>query len=36
MRKTLETCRLLYNDFLAEKRDKYEKEKEKITCSEHN
>ncbi|CAG8763583.1 23677_t:CDS:2 [Racocetra persica] len=32
--KVLETCRILYNDFLAERRDKYEKEKGKITCFE--
>ena len=31
---TLETCRILYNDFLAERRDKYEKEQKKITCFE--
>jgi putative transposase len=34
LEKTLETCRILYNDFLAERRDKYEKEKGKITCFE--
>lgn len=34
LEKTLETCRKLYNDFLAERRDKYEKEQGKITCFE--
>lgn len=34
LEKTLETCRILYNDFLAERKDKYEKEKGKITCFE--
>lgn len=34
LEKTLETCRILYNDFLAERRDKYEKEQKKITCFE--
>jgi len=34
LEKILETCRILYNDFLAERRDKYEKEKGKITCFE--
>ena len=34
LEKTLETCRILYNDFLAERRDKWEKEKGKITCFE--
>ena len=29
---TLETCRILYNSFLVERRDKYEKEQGKITC----
>lgn len=32
LEKTLETCRILYNDFLSERRDKYEKEQGKITC----
>jgi len=34
LEKTLETCRILHNDFLVERRDKYEKEKGKITCFE--
>ena len=34
LEKTLETCRILYNDFLAERRDKYEQEQRKITCFE--
>lgn len=34
LEKTLETCRILYNSFLAERRDKYEEEQKKITCFE--
>lgn len=29
---TLETCRILYNSFLAERKETYEKEQKKITC----
>ena len=32
--KILETCRILYNDFLAERRDKYEKEQKKVSYSQ--
>jgi putative transposase len=31
---TLETCRILYNDFLTERKEAYEKEQRKITCFE--
>src|SRR5436305_1748802 len=29
--KTLETCRILYNHFLAERKDKYEKEQKRVS-----
>jgi putative transposase len=32
--KTLETCRWLYNHFLAERRDKYEKEQKKVSYTQ--
>ncbi|CAG8852043.1 11858_t:CDS:1, partial [Gigaspora margarita] len=31
---TLETCRILYNEFLAERKEAYEQEQRKITCFE--
>ena len=34
LEKTLETCRILYNDFLAERKEKHEKEQKKVTCFE--
>jgi len=34
LEKTLETCRILYNDFLAERKETYEKEQKKIACFE--
>jgi len=32
--KTLETCRIFYNDCLAERKEAWEKEQRKITCFE--
>jgi putative transposase len=32
--KTLETCRWLYNHFLAERRDKWEKEQKKVSYTQ--
>ena len=34
LEKTLETCRILYNSFLAERKETYEKEQKKIACFE--